>query len=299
MQTSANLTHIHVDNIHTDITPAHKNHLTTDNKILPPELCPYEHPTDKPRHTYLCEDSPEGILSAIYEAWSSRYGHAYNYIQVDTGYNYQLFSEYIHVKTDINKATSVASSIKHRISYDFYDLVKSCLLSYNTERADDIYRLIILGFTVGNSARYYLSYPFVQRILKLERNIENERHHYLGFIRFEELEDLSLFAKFRPKNDVLTLISPHFADRFPEERLIIADVERNNIAFIHYGHIEYAVANDIDLASFQPGNSENELMLKQLWQTFVTSIEIKERHNPSLRRQNMPLRFREFATEFL
>lgn len=263
------------------------------------ELCPLEMPTEKPRHIYLCEDSAEGILSAIYDAWSSRYGHSFNYIQAGSCISYQLMSEYIEVTTSIDKAKSLSSAITNKISADFYEFVKTCLLSYDKERADDIYRLIILGFSVGPKARNYLAYPFMQRIMKIERNVFNESHHYFGFIRFEELKSGTLFAKFRPKNDILSLIIPHFADRFPNENLMIADITRRSIAFSSHGHIGYAIASEIELESLCLNISENEQMLKDLWKCFIDSIEIKPRHNSDLQRQNMPLRFREFATEFI
>ena len=35
------------------------------------------------RHIYLCEDSAEGIFSAIYKAYEDRYGHANNEIRIE------------------------------------------------------------------------------------------------------------------------------------------------------------------------------------------------------------------------
>ena len=263
-------------------------------KHIPQQLCPCKNSTDKPLHVYLCEDSPEGILSAIYDAWSSRYGHSYNYIQIDRNLDFNMFYEYFPVKTDVEKAKSIADAVKRKVSYLFYEFIESCLLSADENRADDIYRLIILGFHVGGSAKNYLSYPFVQRLNKLERNVRNERHHYLGFIRFEELDNNMLFAKFRPVNNIITLVMPHFADRFPNDNIMIIDVKRGIIAFSKHGKIALATATDSDLADLTLQNSENELMLKRLWKSFVDTIEVKERRNIDLQKQNMPLRFREF-----
>ncbi|MBE5938716.1 MAG: DNA metabolism protein [Lachnospiraceae bacterium] len=261
-------------------------------------LIPIEYPTDKPRKVYLCDDSPEGILSAVYDAWTSRYGHSHNFIQIAGEYNYSFFCEYVRVETDIKKAYNIADAIKRKISSDFYHLITVCLASYDRSRADDIYRLIILGFHVGASARYNLSLQFVQRINKIERNVSNERHHYMGFIRFEELEDNTLFARFRPKNNILPLITGHFADRYPNEKIIIADVNRKSVACINRSNIGYYKLSDEDFESLRPDTSQEEKTLQDLWKCFVDSIEIKERRNTSLQRNNMPLRFREFTPEF-
>lgn len=265
----------------------------------PQELCPPSIPTEKIRHIYVCEDTAEGILSAIYDAWSSRYGHAFNYIQTDSCIDYQLMSEYIEVTTDIEKARNLSISITKNISADFYEFIKACLLSCDVNRADDIYRLLILAFAVGPKAKDYLAYPFVQRILNIQRNVFNESHHYLGFLRFEELKSGTLFARFRPKNDILALMIPHFADRFPNEDLMIADVSRRSLAFSRHSRIGYATVSDIELETLDLNISEGEQTLKDLWKCFVDTIEVKPRHNTNLQRQNMPLRFREFATEFI
>ncbi|MCI8306517.1 MAG: DNA metabolism protein [Lachnospiraceae bacterium] len=265
---------------------------------IPPQIFPYENPTDKPRRVYLCEDSPEGILTAIYDAWSSRYGHSHNYIQINSCTDNNMFYEYIDIIPDLKKAKSIVTSIKTKISVDFYELVETCLLSCDKNRADDIYRLIILGFSVGPSARTYLAYPAIQRIMKIHKNVWNEYHHYLGFIRFEELQDKTLFARFRPHNNIISNIIPHFADRFPEENIMIVDVSRNIVAVSRHGLVGYTVT-DINFDRITLPTSENEQLLKKMWKGFIESIEIKERANPGLQRQNMPLRFREFTTEFL
>lgn len=261
---------------------------------LSPQIIPYENPTDKPRRVYLCEDSPEGILSAIYDAWTGRYGHSHNYIQLYSDYDNNMFNEYIDTSTNLDKAKSIASAIKTKISYQFYELVETCLLSDEKTRADDLYRLIILGFCVGPSARSYLAYPAIQRIMKIEKNVWNEQHHYLGFLRFEELQDGTLYAKFRPHNNIISKVIPHFADRFPEENLMIVDVSRHIVAISRHGRIGYAIS-DIDFENITLPTSANEQLLKELWHNFIESIEIKERRNLNLQRQNMPLRFREFA----
>ena len=231
-------------------------------------------------------------------AWSSRYGHSHNFIQINTCQDNNMFYEYITVESDINKAKSIADAIKKKISRDFYELVELCLLSDDSTRADDIYRLIILGFSVGPSARTYLAYPAIQHVMKLEKNVWNEYHHYLGFLRFEELQDKTLFARFRPHNNIVSKVIPHFADRFPEENIMIVDVTRHIVAVSSKGRIAYAIT-DTDFDKITLPTSANEQLLQNLWRCFVDSVAINERSNPKLQQQLMPLRFREFATEFL
>lgn len=257
-------------------------------------LLPIEFPTDKPKRIYLCDDSPEGILSAIYDAWTSRYGHSHNYIQIASAAGRSYFYEYINVQTDIQKAKNISDAIIHRVSASFHDLITHCLLSSSDTRADDIYRLVILGFSIGSKARNCLSLPFVNNCNKLEVNVNNELRHYMGFIRFQETYDKTLFARFRPVNNIITLLAPHFADRFPTERIIIADVARKLVASIDHKTINYWQLSEQDFESLNPKTSDDEYIMKNLWQCFTDTIEIKERRNKSLQRNNMPLRYREF-----
>ena len=75
---------------------------------------------------------------------------------------------------------------------------------------------------------------------------------------------------------------------------MITDVSRHIVAISRHGKIAYAVT-DIDFENITLPTSDNENLLKELWHNFIVSIEIKERRNLELQKQNMPLRFREFA----
>ncbi len=49
------------------------------------------------RHIYLCENSAEGIFSAIYRAYEEGYPHEHNEVVIDTeGRNMELFCELSH-----------------------------------------------------------------------------------------------------------------------------------------------------------------------------------------------------------
>ena len=70
---------------------------------------------------YQCEDTVNGILSAVYDAGISGYGHDYIRIQPlssETTYNYDLFSEYVKVETSDEKVTSVINAVRNKISYE-------------------------------------------------------------------------------------------------------------------------------------------------------------------------------------
>lgn len=250
---------------------------------------------------FVCEDSIDGIFTAIYDAWSSRYGHANIQIELqaeDGSKNLELFSEYIQVKNDSEKAAKVESSIKNKISHEAYEYVFTASCSNDKEKGDYIYRFLILGFSIGESVINYLGNDIVSKIFDMNRNVNNEVHHYLGFVRFHEIENNILYSKIYPKNDVLRHIAPHFADRLNPENFIIYD-EKRKTAIFHRSGLPwvYTYADNLNFNKLDQV-SEQESEFQKLWKTFFESIAIKERKNYKLQRNNLPIRFRNDMLEF-
>lgn len=253
---------------------------------------------------FMCENSIDGILTAIYQAWSSGYGHANVKIEEQcekNNYsNMQLFSEYIIVKTDFELAVKVSGSIKQKISNEVYEMICRVALSDYHQKGDLIYRFLILGFHYGRDIVNHLSNEVVNRVFKLNRYVNNEVHHFLGFIRFSEMDNGILASVIHPKNNILSLITPHFVDRLPMEKFVIFDKTRN-ICALHIPEKPWLIAEitDTDLADNFKALSNNHDEYKDLWKIFFENIAIKERINPKLQRNNLPQRFRKDMTEFL
>lgn len=254
------------------------------------------------KKVYQCEGSIDGIFTAIYDAWDSRYGHDNIRIEVmdegRTDLNFEFFTEYIKVNTDMEKVEKVARSIKKKISPEAYDMIFYGACSGSYDRGDIIYRFLIEGFRIGKQIVECLSNDVVMNLFNLNRSVGNERHHYLGFLRFVQTKSNILYAKINPKNDVIRLLAPHFADRIGNEDFIIYD-ETRRTAIIHrtgYPWV-YTVIKDMDVEQLLM-EERLEDDYEELWRTFFTSIAIKERSNPNLQRNNLPKRFRGNMTEF-
>ncbi len=135
---------------------------------------------------YLCEDSLPGILTAVSTAYEERRGHANNKIQVrEEGLTAELFSEYRDVETDPEKAEKVYRAIYEKIGADALGMVESVALSHEEGKGELIYRFLILGFANGPSVTAYVKDPNVYRMLKVNRRISNESHHWVEFLRFQ------------------------------------------------------------------------------------------------------------------
>lgn len=248
-----------------------------------------------------CVDSAEGILSAIYDAWSLKCGHNNVEIRVltdDYEDNMELFCDYIYPKEDSEKVEKVIKAVKEKISSQALEMILNATCSCDLGKADAIYRFMILGFSIGKHVIDYTTHDAVLKIFNMNRNINNEAHHYKGFLRFMEIENRILLGKINPKNDIIRIIAPHFADRLGMENFIIYD-EKRNTAIIHRSGYPwvYTSANDLNLDSFSKKTRE-EMEFSKLWKVFFESIAIDERKNPKLQRNNLPLRFRDNMLEF-
>ncbi|WP_167959310.1 TIGR03915 family putative DNA repair protein [Anaerosporobacter faecicola] len=252
------------------------------------------------QYIFLCEDSIDGIFTAVYDAWASGYGNKNCKVQIESyESNYQLFSTYITVNTDLEKAEKVGRTIKKKMSVEAYESVCRAAMTSRLDKADVIYRFIQLGIYYGPSIITNYSNESVQSIFEMNRTVGNEVHHYLGFLRFFELKNKVLYAKINPKNNIVALLAPHFADRLPCENWIIHD-EGRELAAVHqveHGWVQVRT-NDVDFTALGKVDSEEEDM-ENLWKAFVKSIAIMERTNLKLQRQNLPLRFRGNMTEFI
>lgn len=254
------------------------------------------------KRIYLCDNSIDGIFTAIYIAWSSRLGHSNVKIEEKSEgskfSNIELFAEYVAVDTNAELANKVGKSIREKISVEAYEMSVRVALSDHSGKADLIYRFLILGFAIGSSIIEHLSNEVVNMMFKVDKNVRNEAHHLLGFIRFSEHENGLLTSTIHPKNNVLSIVTPHFADRLPMERFLIYDGSRK-LASLHVPNTPWIIAEvpDIDLDRVRE-ISAYEDQYREMWISFFDHIAIKERVNPKLQRNNLPLRFRGDMTEF-
>ena len=252
------------------------------------------------KYILQCEDSIEGIFSAVYAAWELKYGHENTALQISgtEGTNIELFSTYIKLQPDAEKAEKVLNTIRRKCSDRVYESLFHAACADAADKADAIYRYIQVALQMGSKVLNHLTDPAVVRIMELSRAVGNAEHHYLGFLRFIEIPGNILLARYEPKPRLTELIMPHFVERFPEERFVIWDTRRN-VAGVHVPGENYIM---LQLSENQVAvlkqYSEDNIKAEQMWKTFVDHISIKERENRKLQQNNLPLHFRTYMPEF-
>lgn len=257
----------------------------------------------KPIRVYQCEDTPEGIFTAIYDAGMSGYGHDFIRIQAQTPglhENIDLFSEYITVETNEEKAQKVLRSVKEKISIEVYKHIMRAVCSVEADKANVIYHYIVYGFALGKKVTKALQIPWVQRVFEINRRVANEVHRYREFIRFQEIQKNPpvLLAVFEPQNYILALVTEHFADRLNPEYFVIYDKAHKEAAFHSAGGNWFVHALDEEECRTLDALEQQKEDYADLWKVFFEAICIQQRKNENLQRNMLPLRYRKHMTEF-
>lgn len=250
-------------------------------------------------YIFQCQDSIDGIFTGVYDAWESGYGLKNIQLTSNQSGDMVLFATYLSVLPDIEKSQKVGKTLFKRFGLEFYEMICKCAMADGNQKklpmdkANAIYQTIAMALAMPEGERVlnYLGEPCISTLFTLCRQTNNEGHHYLGFLRFSELDNGILFAKLQPKNNVLPILAEHFTNRLPLENFIIYD-ETHQLAVIHSAGKGYLTidATDMPLELTKQISSKEETYQK-LWKTFFHSIAIEARKNPKLQSQNIPKRF--------
>ncbi len=248
----------------------------------------------------ICEDSLEGIFSGIYQAYLLKKPHAQIHIQIGEEENLRLFAVYQECPVHETWAVKVARTIGNKFGEEGYLSICRALASPEKDKGEAIYKMIVTGLKMRNPGQVMgnLKDPYVHRVFELARFTANEAHYHVEFLRFRELENGILYAPIGPKNNLITFIVPHFADRLPLENFVIHDDVRNIFAVHPAGKEWYLVTGDEGMEELQHSFSKGEKLYSELFEHFFHTIAIKERRNLGLQRNMLPLRYRKYMTEF-
>lgn len=245
--------------------------------------------------TLVCEDSFEGIMTAVYDGWGYMNKGYEVSIQPGTGYTLTFFSEYVTIDTDFEKAEKVARSIRVKISKEAYVMVYRVSQHFVEDKADAIFGFLKVGYAVGARVIKMLGDISVMRVIELDRKVANEAHLFKEFLRFKELKGNILYAKIEPKCSVIPLVSQHFQERFPKENWIIYD-EKHIVAAVHPAGKHFVLIKDKNIDELIK-NMETKDGYEDLWKVFYNTIGIEARYNPKCQRNMMPLWYRKNMTE--
>lgn len=254
-------------------------------------------------YVLLCEDSTEGILTGVYEAYLYKkkmelVSHDCIHLATDEPGIGRLFTTYEHVRTDRQKAGKVADTIAVQLGNETWTRLSMAMVSSLEQKADAVYHTIVLGLkTHDRHITDRLQEDCVQCVFKCARASDNELCHLRQFLRFSELRSGILYAKINAKHHVLPYLMPHFADRLPADDFVIYD-ENTQTFGLHARYKKWYLMQGADFDEDTLVYSEAEEEYQRLFRCFCDSIAIEARINPRLQMGMLPLRFRPYMTEF-
>lgn len=250
--------------------------------------------------TLICEDSNEGIMTGIYEAYARKLNHDTTYLQIGEEDNYRLFTGYQKIPMDQVKANKVMHTISERFGMETLQLMIQALAAREPDRGNAVYQSVVFGLK-GHFKGNLIDCIYedsIAKVVQLSTTTWYELHHLYGFLRFEELDNGMLFAVIHPKNKLLPFMGDHFANRFPRENFAIFD-ETFDLCLVHAAGKPFVVVEgELVRRDALPGISSQEKAIQELFTHFCHRISIVERENAKLQQQNLPLRFRGDMTEF-
>lgn len=255
---------------------------------------------DEMKIVFICENTMEGIFTAIYEGWLMEKNQVQVEIRTETSQNQELFCRYEMVTTNMEEAIKVARTIRRRLGARTYECICYAAVSVHPEKGTAIFRVLRKALGGGRCVPQIMDDMadlYVNMVSKMYIRVWHEYHRYMGFVRFSEVGGGVLFAKIAPENDILVMLAPHFEDRFPNEHWMIYDEKRHKV-LLHEKGKKCAVHTEVQLSEEYGEKLAEAEKYEDLWRVFCKSITIEERRNGKLQQQFLPKKFRPNMTEF-
>ena len=249
---------------------------------------------------YVYDKTFDGLLTAVFDAFARK---SFPDLLLAEGEALPLFwDEVVTICTDDAKVERVWKGLQKKLSATALDCLTVCWLSELPDVDLLLFRYIKKAFNSPSSIELNFGDPDVLEVSKVWRKVSQEKHRMIEFIRFQKAEDGTFFGAMEPLYNVLPLVVGHFKDRFADQKWLIYDLKRaygcyydlQEVSEVRFDrmeeHLLSGILNDKLMA-------EDEKLFQNLWKAYFKAIAIKERINPKLHKQHMPVRFWKYLTE--
>lgn len=149
-----------------------------------------------------------------------------------------------------------------------------------------IYYFLLNYYIYKNNIFNYRNLSCVNKAIEIEHKVSRESHLLKGFIRFRLINDKFLYTKINPDNNIIELLSIHFAKRLKNEYWIIEDASHNIVSIYDKKKYYLIDKNDIEI-----NFDDNDVYWGDLWKQFFKTIAIKERENRRCQMNFMPKKY--------
>ncbi|MEN3013500.1 MAG: TIGR03915 family putative DNA repair protein [Endomicrobiia bacterium] len=240
----------------------------------------------------LCYDgSYEGFICLI-DVLISNYKNTLDAVEIinlliEKEQNYIFYDK---IETSKVKSEVFISKLKNLLPGKFVNdlyLYHLC----DTLKLEKIVASVIIKYPLNKNILNQITNKEVCVLWKAKRSLFREIHRYKGILRFSKLDEI-YYAQFKPKFNVLPILSKHFFSRYNNMNFIIYDLLRG-IAFFNInnkGKFLYLDRNlDLKIKSD---------FIDKLWKIYFEKSAVDERISMERQKIKLPLYVREFLTEF-
>lgn len=251
-------------------------------------------------HIFAYDGTFEGLLTAVFEAYSRR---TFPDLLLREGEVPPLFyDELFTVYTDVEKADRVWAALVKKQSSMALTRVTMCWISELPEVDMLLFRYIRKNIDASSSIELNFADEDVLAMTKLWKKVSDERSRVVQFLRFQKAHDGTYFAAMEPLYNVFPVVTHHLRNRFRDQRWLIYDLKRRygyyyDLKGVTEVYFEDRAGHLITGMLTKSLMAEDEEIFRQMWKTYFHATAIKERFNPKLHRQNMPVRFWKYMTE--
>ena len=241
----------------------------------------------------------EGLLTAVFDSYSRKSFPDRLLSVKDVA---PLFTQECHtVISSEEKSGRVWKSLRQKLPKTACNMLMYVWLSELEGTDELLFRYICKTFDHTHSIALNFGDADVLEVEKIARKVAHEALYIKQFLRFQKAADDIFFAPIRPIYNALPLAVNHFTDRFADQQWVIYDLRRqygyyydlHSTREITFTDEDHALREKLDESLM----ATDEKLFQELWQGYFKALTIKERINPRLQRQHMPVRFWRYLTE--
>lgn len=205
------------------------------------------------------------------------------------------------IVTEIEKSERVWKGLESKISSSACRMLLLVWLSELPEVDSLIFRYIHKTFIASISMETNFGDADVLRCSEIFKKVNQSCHKTIQFVRFQKTNDGVFFAPISPDFNVIRLVGDHFKNRYANQPWIIYDTKRKFGLYYDLHKVEEItfLEEPVDISGkLKPGQIDaEEKLYQQMWKDYFNTMAIKERINPKLQRQHLPVRYRKYLTE--
>jgi probable DNA metabolism protein len=245
------------------------------------------------------DGSFSGLLTAIFEVYEYKILQpSISRCEAPSG---SLFGSIHTVITDEEKSRRVYKKLQDRFSPNALKQLYAVFLSELKDVENVLLRYIRYALKTKDAIENDFTNADVLFVQQVSRKVHREKHRMEAFVRFHLTKDELYYSIIQPDYNVLPLISPHFKERYADQRWLIYDGLRKYGLYYDGNRVEeIQMAFTADLNNIQEQHilfDEHELLYQQLWKQYFSIVNIGARKNMKLHIQHMPKRYWKYLVE--